>query len=304
MKRLILTMLLFVVGVSAVSAQTQSSGYEAKQGCSAVKCSDGSQPVTSKFAIGAGVAAVTDHYLNTQEYTGPVFGASAEFGRFYRKSDKLSWRLSLSYAGQGYDSDLREGGLENAAATAHLTARMASADYAVYYNWLICERLRLRAGGSFNLYGDMMMGDENSINNSANLSAQAQIYAAAGLRYGWDFKKFGLDIYTNLAVPFMGLMTVDERYENFIGTVVPSEFNLKEYSHIKFSSMHNMQGINFDLGVEFALRRLSLYAEYQTLNRWWNAYQLQDYRKVSLFKVGVSVNFTSRQYNKTSERRF
>jgi hypothetical protein len=178
------------------------------------------------------------------------------------------------------------------------------ADYAVFYNWLVKERLQLRVGGSFNVFGGFAIGDDNAINNLLSVDIQTQFYAKAQIRYGWDFKKFGLDLYANLATPFMGMMVVDERYENAVDAVGKSDFSLKEYGHCKFSSMHNLQGMNFEMGIDFAFRNLALSLSYEAKNRWWHAYELQNYRRFSLIKLGLSVNLFAQPNRKVSNRQF
>jgi hypothetical protein len=40
--------------------------------------------------------------------------------------------------------------------------------------------------------------------------------------------------------------------------------------------MHNLQGANFEMGIDFALRNLSISLAYEAKSRWWNAYELQN----------------------------
>jgi hypothetical protein len=203
-----------------------------------------------------------------------------------------------------HNNELKSGGLVNAASTSHLSIQTYEADYGVFYNWLINNSLQVRTGGSFNVYGSILSGDKNAINNAATINLQTQFYAHAQIRYGWDFEKVGLDIFANIATPFMGFMAADERYEGFAQTIVGSELNVKEYSHFKFSSLHNLQGVNFEMGVDLALRNLTLCLAYEAKNRWWNAYELQNYRKNSLIKLGISVNLLTQQKHKTIDRQF
>ena len=58
------------------------------------------------------------------------------------------------------------------------------------------------------------------------------------------------------------------------------------------------------MGVDFALRNVTLSMAYECKNRWWNAYELQNYRKHSLIKLGVSMNLFNQQNRKISERYF
>jgi hypothetical protein len=292
MKRLFL-LLLMVTGVTFASAQGTDSAVSESQ----------RNPVTTKWSIWSGTAKHANHFLNKQEYSGNTFGIEGAHGRFFRKSDNLSWKLTLSHV-RSMRRKLWGGGLHNAAETSGISTQSYEADYAVFYNWRVKNRLQIRLGGSFNLFGGFMQGDDNAINNVISLDIQAQLYAQAQIRYGWDFKKFGLDIYANFGTPFMGLMVVDERYEAALESVGSSDFALKEHRHLKFSSMHNLQGMNFEMGVDFALRNLTLSLGYETKNRWWHAYELQNYRKFSAVKLGISVNLFTRQHRATGDRHF
>lgn len=303
MKQLIFS-LLFIVGVSAVYAQTVNDDMVSNQPCSTLKDECDRKPVTNKWTYLTGVASFTNHFLNQQEYSGHISGFQAEHGRFYRNSERLSWKLSLVHLRSMYRKTFDVNGLWNAAETSCVSTQAYEADYAVYYNWLLFDRLQLKAGGSFNIYGDFIMADNNAINNILSAGIQTQVYAAAGARYGWDFEKFGLDLFANLSTPILGMMMVDNRYENALDIVSPSEFNVKEYRHIIGSSLHNMKGVNSELGVDCALKNFSISLSYESRNRWWHSYGLQNYRKTSLIKLGISVNLLSRQNYKSSDRHF
>jgi hypothetical protein len=102
----------------------------------------------------------------------------------------------------------------------------------------------------------------------------------------------------------MGMMAVDNRYEGFVESTIDSDLNVKGFNHFKFSSFHNLQGLNFELGIDFAFRSLSLSLAYEAKNRCWNAYELQSYRKFSLIKLGVSVNLFAQKNRKAGNRQF
>lgn len=301
MKRLFLLILL-VAGVTHASAQNTDSTVSEQQATSTKSLCE-RKPVTSKWSLMNGQALYANHYLNAQEYAGSVEGFEASHGRYYRKSEHLSWKLTMSHI-RNMHRKMFGGGLNNAANSSYISIQNYEADYAVFYNWIINDRLQLRAGGSFNIYGGFAFGDNNAVNNVVSADIQTQLMAQAQIRYGWDFKKFGLDLFANLSTPFMGLMVVDERYENFIETITKSDFNLKEYGHLKFSSMHNLQGANFEMGIDFALRNLSISLAYEAKRRWWNAYELQNYRKYSLVKLGISVNLFAQPDRKANKRQF
>jgi hypothetical protein len=297
MKRLFL-LLLLAASVTYASANGTDMAVP-EQAAPSAKALTETKPVTSKWSLISGGASYTSHFLNSQQYVGSIMGIEASHGRFYRKSDCVSWKLTL-----GHTRNILGTALLNAAQTSHIKTQSYEVDYAVFYNWIIKDRLQLRLGGSFNVFGGLILGDANAVNNAITVDLQTQFYAQAQIRYGWDFKKWGLDLYANLSTPFMGMMAVDNRYEGFVESMIDSDLNVKGFNHIKFSSFHNLQGLNFELGIDFAFRSLSLSLAYEAKNRCWNAYELQSYRKFSLIKLGVSVNLFAQKNRKASNRQF
>ena len=305
MKRLFLLLLLTVAGATISFAQGKKEKKSAFNSFETgyMKPLSERKPVTTKWSFISGEAQVANHYFSDQEYTGDIIGIEAKHGRFYRKSERLSWQLTLTHLRRMH-REMFGGGLHNPAETSHISLQSYEADYAVFYNWLLFDRLQLRAGGSFNVNGGFMFNAENAMNNIISIDFQTQLYAAAQARYGWDFKKFGLDLYANIATPFMGFMGADSRFETLMDVAVGGSFQVKEDKHLLFSAPHNLQGVNFEMGIDFALRNLTLSFSHETRNRWWHAYELQNYRKYGLTKIGISVNLFAQQKYNSSDRHF
>ena len=295
MKKLFL-MLLMVAGVAVASAQSTDA-------CTDKPLSE-RKPVTSKWSLVSGGAAFSNHFLSNQQYIGAIKGIEAMHGRYFLKSDNLSWKLSMAHL---RNMEKLGGGLKNPAKTSAMSVQTYEADYAVFYNWKFGkdDRLQVRAGGSFNVYGSLNMCGSHSVNNVLTIDLQTQIFGAAQVRYGWDFEKLGLDLYANLSTPLFGLIFGNSRYESFIEGFVPSDLNLKAYKHTKFSSLHNMKGASFEMGIDFALRKnVCLSLAYATNSRYWHMNGLQDYRTNSVFKIGVSVDLISISRRAATNRQF
>lgn len=303
MKRLISLILLVVAGVTLAFAQGSEATTSLSQ-CESSQAKCDRKPVTSKWSLLSGSASYANHYLSNHQYTGDINGFEAMHGRYFRKSEHLSWKLTLTHLRTMHRELLKMGGLKNAAGTSVMSVQSYEADYAVFYNWTF-NRLQVRAGGSFNLYGGYNACGTYSINNMISLDLQTQLFGAAQIRYGWDFEKYGLDIYANFATPLIGMMFVNGRYESFFESIPNSAITARGYKHLNFSSLHNMKGLNFEMGIDFALRRnVTLSFAYGLNNRYWNAHELQDYRKNSLLKIGLSVDFISLPRRSASNRQF
>lgn len=302
MKRIILIILYVCAGMGLSFAQDAGNITTLQVGNSETITSD-RMPVTTKWAFITGGGDYANHYLNTQEYSGLLSGLEYLRIRNSQKYDNISYRLSFIHL-RNMHRPMFEGGLENPAGTSYISVQNYELDYSVFYNWHFFDALQVRAGGSMNLYGGFSKGDNNAINNMITIDVQTQVYAAMQAKYGWDYDNFGLDVYANMSFPVMGLMAVDGRYEAMLESLAGSNFNAKEYNHLKFSSFHNLQGFNFELGVGFAFERHTLSMSLESRNRWWHAYEIQNYRKNCLFKLGMTFNLFTYQNAKTNNRQF
>lgn len=254
--------------------------------------------VTSKWSLLVGSASIADHYFTNQEYSGPMMGLSVEFGSFYKKNKNLSWELDMTYIGLGSPS--------NPAGTGTLKVYDGAIEYKTSYNWNPVKNLHLRAGGSF----DLNLGanfDPNGINNVLELLFQPQIKAVAGIRYGWNFKKMNLNLYADLGLPVMGFATVGSKYEgNFviINNFLPQGLLKPSISHLHFTSFHNLQGYNLDLGLDLEFKHLTFSMSIDTNNKWWNAYDSQAYKNYTFLNLGFSVDLVSRSRLTSNNRYF
>lgn len=259
------------------------------------------QIVTAQLSFVGGSITYANHYFTNHEYQGTLMGADLELGAFYKKSENLSWDLGVTYLRSSYDEDYPELALANPAKTTFIDFTNLMLDYGTHYNWQLTDRLSVRAGARFDLMGAMSFGEPNSINNAGSVDAQAQFEAAGGIKYDWNFRKFGISLYGDFSVPFMGLMLVDSRYQSAIKepNILPGNIN-----HFLFTSFHNLQGYDLEAGVDFNFKNLTLSLSYDTFNRWWNAYELQNYRMYSLFKVGLSLDLMSVSRKESGNRYF
>lgn len=282
MKKLLSILMLLALSFSALAQQTEST----------------EKIVTSKWSLLIGSASIADHYFTNQEYSGPMMGLSVEFGSFYKKNKNLSWELDMTYIGLGSPS--------NPAGTGTLKVYDGAIEYKTSYNWNPVKNLHLRAGGSF----DLNLGanfDPNGINNVLELLFQPQIKAVAGIRYGWNFKKMNLNLYADLGLPVMGFATVGSKYEgNFviINNFLPQGLLKPTISHLHFTSFHNLQGYNLDLGLDLEFKHLTFSMSVDTNNKWWNAYDSQAYKNYTFLNLGFSVDLVSRSRLTSNNRYF
>lgn len=260
--------------------------------------------VTTKWSFVTGDATVTNHYLSDQEYNGAILGIGTEFGSFYKRNENLSWKLDITYVSSPYSSHAPELSVSNPAGTSFYSMHNINADYGTYYNWNPAKNLFLKAGGSFNLVTGFTMGKPNHVNNMFDVDFQTQLQASAGVRYGWNFKKFGLFLQGDIALPFMGFAMSGSQYQGTTDTLVSSGILPGTVSILHFTSFHNLTGFNFDLELDFVFNKTTLFFAIESYNRWWNITGLQNYRVYSMNKIGLMVDLVARKRHNSDNRYF
>lgn len=261
--------------------------------------------VTNKWSMVAGYGSIANHYLSDQEFNGNLMGVMGEHGAFYKKSENLSWDLDLSALLTPSIAGSTELLLSNPANTCVLKTYHLSAKYGTHYNWELANNLFIKTGGTFELLFASNKTSPNSINNTLSFDMQTQLMASAGIKYGRDFKKLGFYAYADIDIPFGGIILVDSRYQSSVSgiggghNILPGNIN-----HFKFSSFHNLQGYNLEIGCDFVFNNLTFSISNEKYNRWWNAYELQNYRKFDLIKLSLSVDLVSRTRRNSNNRYF
>lgn len=284
MKKLLSIFMFMALSLSALAQQTEPK----------------EKIVTSKWSFLSGTATIADHYFSNQEYnSNSAIGVSVKFGSFYKKHENLSWTLDFSYIGTMKPAN-------NPAGTSILKVYDGEIEYATSYNWNPVKNLCLRAGGALNLNGGLNRAP-NGINNVLQLIIQPQIKAVAGIKYGWNFKKMNLNLYADFGLPVMGLASVGSKYESshtMIFKFTPWGFLKPTINHMKFTSFHNLQGYNLDIGLDLEFKHFSFAMSIDTNNKWWYAYDTQAYKKYVLLNMGFSVDLVSRSRMITNNRYF
>ena len=259
--------------------------------------------VTAAASLYSGDAVIVNQYLGDQEYKGPVVGAAVEFGAMYKRSQKVSWDLDLTYLGSSY-SDVMDGNVSNPAGTSAYSMNRINADYGTYFNWNPVKNLSIKAGGSFDFLFGVLSGVPDHVNNVIDFDAQMQIKAGAGIRYGWNFRKTGLFFQANVEIPFMGMALSSSLYESSIDSMAGDEILPGTLDPFCFTSFHNLTGINADIEAELILRKTTLFLAYEMNHRAWNIFDLQNTRRYNMTRIGLKVDLVSRDRNNSSNRFF
>lgn len=274
MNKIYISLLLILVSVSAFAQQPESK----------------EKIVTNKWSLAFGSPTLVNHFFSNQEYSnGSMLGIVGEHGAFFRKRENLAWNLKIT----GLASP-KLFAPTNPAKTSSISSYLLSVEYGVSHHWNPVKNLYLRAGGAFNFEGGWFSSPMN-INNVLDLHIQPQFKATAGIKYAINFKKMSLNFFGDFGLPFMGLAVVGSKFEgshNIMSS--PTNLNKPAISHFAFTSFHNFKGFNFDLGLDLQFRTFSFILSIEQNSKWWHAYDVQNYMKITLLKLGFSVDLVSR----------
>lgn len=253
---------------------------------------------------------VLDEFMSSQLYTGEsVFtGWNLKLGAIYKKHDNLSWDLYYtSYNRQGWleDSGSLEG-LTNPANSQRLKYSLYNVGYGTYYHWQFGEKLMLKAGGMFDLYGAMKQTNPDGVNNSRTLEGQIMLKAHTAIKYGWDFKNWALDLSARLTLPVAGIITADHPSEAALSIIASNDHSVANpvYNHIFLASYHNYMSLDYEVGVDFVLRPCTITLGFGNTSKWWNVYDIQNIRKINYTTLGVAFDIVSRNKFKSSNKNF
>jgi hypothetical protein len=298
MKKLLL--LLAVFTASAITTSTLAYAEENE------RIITGSANFMSPFSV-----EVLDEFISNQLYTGEdVFlGWNVNIGSTYKGNDRLSWNLYCS----SYDrpkavDNLEDDGLSrlsNPANSQYLKYSTFNVGYGTYYHWQFGEKLMLKTGGVFDIYGANKSSIPDGVNNMTNIDAQLMLKAHAAIKYGWDFKKWSLDLRALVTLPVIGLIAADHPSESSISIIGNSYTVLNPaYNHIFMASYHNYMSLDYEFGVDFVTKPCTITLGFGSTRKWWNINSLQNIRKINYMSIGVSFDIVSREKFKSSNINF
>lgn len=261
--------------------------------------------VTAGISLYSGNATIVNHYLDDYEYSGPTMGVAAEFGAMYKRSEKLSWDLDLTYLGSSFSLEHPENNISNPAGTSGYNITRGNIDYGTFYNWNPVKNLSIKAGGSLDLLMGMTTGVPNHINNAADFDFQTQLKASVGIRYGWYIKnKVGIFLQANVETPFIGFTLAGSKYESSTDAVFEDEILPGSLQPFCFTSMHNLTGFNADVEAELILKKTTIFFAMEWNHRCWNLYDVQNVRNFNMSRIGLKIDIAARNRVNTNNRFF
>ena len=254
---------------------------------------------------------ILDGYISNQLYTGGnVFsGWNVKLGSIYRKHENLSWDLYYTGFNRAkWAEDLGSDDLEyltNPSKSQRLKYTMLNAGYGTDYHWKFGNKLMVKAGGMFDVYGASKNSSPDGTNNNLNFDVQMLFKGHAAIKYGWDFQKWALDLRGSVTLPAFGLMCVSHPYETILAMVGNDHSVVKkEFRHTFLASYHNYMSLDYELGLDFVLRPCTLSLGFNSINKWWNAYDLPYICRINCISLGISFDLVSRSKFKTSNINF
>jgi hypothetical protein len=254
--------------------------------------------------------SVLDEFISDQLYTGKsVFlGYNLNLRSMYKRQENLSW--DLYYTTFNRSKTVEESGevsrLSNPANSQYLKYTLHNIGYGTYYHWQFGEKLKIKAGGVFDLYGAIKNSYPDGVNNAMNLEGQIMVKAKGAIKYGWDFKNWGLDIHANVSIPVIGIMTADHPSEPAQTILFKKDHQVMKpaYRHLFLASYHNYMSLDYELGIDFVLKPLTITLGHGSINKWWNVYDLQNIRKIGFTTLGLSFDIAPLNKFKSSNKNF
>ena len=243
---------------------------------------------------------VLDEFISDQLYTGEtVFtGLNVRLGAFYRKHDNLSWDIYYTHFGRAkwVDNLNQFKSLKNPANSQYLKFNSYTAGYGTYYHWQFGRKLMIKAGGMFDVYGALKQAVPDGVNNALNIDGQIMLKAHGAVKYGWDFKKWGLDIYGRISLPVVGLIAADHPSESSLSMILPRDYSViyPDYRHLFLASYHNYMSLDYELGLDFVLKNATLTFGFGNSSKWWNIYDIQNIRDLGYLRFGVAFDIVPR----------
>ena len=295
MKKLLL--ILVVSFATAVLGSTIASAQEKEK------------VVTGKITLlSPSSVEVLDEYIAGHLYSGssPFLGLNLKIGALYKKHDNLSWDFYYTSYGKPRLLEKAWPGLSDPAYSQSLSYDYYNYGYGTYYHWQFGKKLMIKTGGVFDLYGAMKESTPDGINNYLNLEGQMMLKAHAAIKYGWDFKKWALDLHGSVTLPLFGLITADHPSEPAMSIIGASDHSVMNpaFSHIFFGSYHNYMSLDYELGIDFVFKSWTLTWGFGSTRKWWNVYDIQNIRKINYTTLGFAFDIVSRNKFKSSNKNF
>ena len=253
---------------------------------------------------------VLDEYIAGHLYSGNgvTLGLNIKFGAIYKNQENLSWDLYYTgYKRPGLiDKPELWPNLTNPAKSQNLDYTLYNFGYGTYYHWEIAEKLYFKAGGMFDLYGAMKQSTPDGVNNFLNFEGQMMLKAHGAIKYGFDFKKWGLDIRGSASLPVIGLISADHPSEPALSIIGTSDHTIMNPAmrHIFVGCYHNFMSVDYELALDFVFRPCTLTLGLGSNYKWWNVYDVQNIRKISYSTIGISFDIVSREKFKSANKNF
>jgi hypothetical protein len=198
--------------------------------------------VTSEKQVGLSVLQLRDPYLSPLYYSGVGVKYSQTDRRYFNAdNDKVSMEGKIS-ALAGYTI--------NSAYSAAVMYVGADYRWGTYYHFRLQPDLQFIAGANANINFGYKYNSRN-VNNPVNIDAATNLNLAGQLRYDVNMLKRKVRFAYRFDVPVMGCM-----YVPLMGASYYEMFELGNVTDaVHFSSLHNKQGLNSTVTMDFPLSK-------------------------------------------------
>lgn len=204
------------------------------------------RPIIRSTMYGMGGLNVYDTYLSPLEYAGTQIRVLRES---YRKTRWLDGNISRQTLFQGH-----AGLTQNQAETANELSGMVNWNYALHYNFSLCDdRIHLLAGPMVQLHGGFVYNTRNG-NNPAQARLYANLAASSMAVYHIPWKRLPVTVRYQLDVPFLGVMFSPEYGQSY--------YEIFSLGHsdgvVCLTSLHNQPSMRHWLTADMKFRSFTL----------------------------------------------
>ncbi len=227
---------------------------------------------------GAGFTNILDTYLSPAEYTGPELRMMRE-----------SMRMTTLMGGNVSKQTLFQANLsltENRAGTGSTMAGMVNWNYALHYQFLLSESLKLLAGPIVDLNGGFVYNMRNS-NNPAQAKAYANLAASGMVIYRFRIGNYPMVARYQANLPLMGIMFSPEYGQSYYEI-----FSLKHGGkNVLFTSLHNQPSLRQLLTLDFPIGMVNMRFGYVCDIQQADVNHLKSHMWSHAFMLGFVKNF-------------
>lgn len=215
----------------------------------------------NRWSVSTGTMSLSDSYLSPQLYDGLLLGFEGLHYGTYRSTPSVMWSF--------HDTWHIAPQLINSSYSAAILYASVDLGYGSYYQiYPLNGPLQIAVGGLLQLSGAIKYQGRN-VNNISSADLEAQLCAAAHVRWRRQWNKFQLKLSYSVHTPIIGTFFAPEMGQSYYELYLNFWKNATDVIH--FSSFHNRIGVRGLFSVDFTFRPMAFFIAFDHNYQWHNA---------------------------------